>query len=190
MPQGCQMEAQPDVPAAEAAAQERWAEHALTAEERESWARDGFLRVPNAVPAELLRRARAAVAEVLANKDDIHHEGGGKGSRRLNLHGLMGRDPAFLELVDLHSTFPKILGLMGFNIQLFHTQLVVTPPDPGGPSAERKKLSFHQVGRLCHPRRRLPADSFSLLRRTTTGCPAARALPTSPPPASPITPTR
>ena len=69
---------------------------------------------------------------------------GGKESRRLNLHGLMGRDPAFLELVDLHSTFPKILGIMGFNIQLFHTQLVVTPPDPGGPSAERKKLSFHQ----------------------------------------------
>ena len=48
----------------------------------------------------------------------------------LNLHDLVGRDDVFLDLLDCPTTFPKVFGLLGWNIQLFHTQLIVTPPAP------------------------------------------------------------
>ena len=50
----------------------------------------------------------------------------------LNLHDLVGRDPAFLDLVDHPRTLRAVVGVLGWNVQLFHTQLVVTPPAPDG----------------------------------------------------------
>ena len=55
----------------------------------------------------------------------------------LNLHDLVGRDDAFLDLLDCPTTFPKVFGLLGWNIQLFHTQLIRDAARAG----ERRSLS-------------------------------------------------
>ena len=60
----------------------------------------------------------------------------------LNLHDLVGRDDAFLDLVDWPTTFPKVFGVLGWNIQLFHTQLLVTPPAPA--NATPDAYGWHQ----------------------------------------------
>lgn len=100
-------------------------DHLLRADERAAFERDGFLRIPAALPP-------AVVAELRRIADSEFAAFGSEPGRSqfalLNQHGLIGRDRAYLELVDWPTTFPKVFGVLGWNIQLFHTQLVVTPP--------------------------------------------------------------
>ena len=42
-----------------------------------------------------------------------------------------GRDPLFLDLVDWPTTLPKVWGILGWNIQAYHTVLMYSPPEPG-----------------------------------------------------------
>ena len=60
----------------------------------------------------------------------------------LNLHDLVGRHDAYLELIDLPTTFPKVWGILGWHIQVFHTQLLVTPP--AHRDAGRGAYGWHQ----------------------------------------------
>jgi hypothetical protein len=53
----------------------------------------------------------------------------------------------FLDLVDVPTTFPKVWGLMGSNIALYHTQISVQPPLP--PGTPKQRLGWHRdSGRL------------------------------------------
>lgn len=54
---------------------------------------------------------------------------------------------AFLNLVDTPTTFPKVWGLMGPNISLYHTQISVQPPLPS--DTQKQRLGWHRdSGRL------------------------------------------
>jgi hypothetical protein len=113
--------------------------HRLTEDERLRFERDGFLMIPGALDADRLGRLRAVAeredAEFRARPDvgPFHV---------LNQHDLIGRDPVYDDLVDLPTTFPKVFGVLGWHIQLFHTQLIVTPPAP--PGAVRGGYGWHQ----------------------------------------------
>ncbi len=118
---------------------EPWVENVLTDDERVEFERDGYLLVRGALGANtiepLLTLAERYDAAYRAepNVGPFHV---------LNLHDLVGRDGAFLELVDAAATFPKVFGVLGWNIQLFHTQLIVTPPAP--PDAGAGSYGWHQ----------------------------------------------
>ena len=85
----------------------------------------------------------ARFAELAARHDAAFRTEPGIGPHHvLNLHSLVGRDDAFLELVDWPTTFPKVFGVLGWNIQLFHTQLIVTPPAPA--NAKPDSYGWHQ----------------------------------------------
>ena len=64
-------------------------------------------------------------------------------AQRVNAHDCIGKDASLLDLIDYPTTFPKVWGLMGWNIYLFHTQMVTTPPTSKPPPAG-KKLGWHQ----------------------------------------------
>jgi ectoine hydroxylase len=105
------------------------AAHRLTDDERRAFERDGFLHLPGALDGTQLEALRATADRLDADhraEPDVgpHHI--------LNLHDLLPRDPAFLGLVDHPVALAKVLGVLGWNIALFHTQLVVTPPAPAG----------------------------------------------------------
>jgi ectoine hydroxylase-related dioxygenase (phytanoyl-CoA dioxygenase family) len=51
-------------------------------------------------------------------------------------------DPSFLELVDHPQTFPKVWGILGWNVYLYHAHLIVTPPT-GQPRTD-KTFGWHQ----------------------------------------------
>ena len=113
--------------------------HALAPVERARFERDGYFVAPGALDDELLAEAqRAALA-----RDDLYRRQDGIGPHHvLNEHDLVGKDAVWLELIDLPTTFVKVLGIMGWHIQLFHTQLLVTPPAPSG--AEPGAYGWHQ----------------------------------------------
>ena len=68
-------------------------------------------------------------------------------------------DDLFLDLVDYDRVLPKVWGLLGWNIYLYHAHLIVTPPS--GQPPDDKTFGWHQdSGRVnqeieCHPRPRL-----------------------------------
>lgn len=67
--------------------------------------------------------------------------------------------PLFLDLVDYERIFPKVWGILGWNIYLYHAHLIVTPPT--GQTQDDKTFGWHQdSGRVnaeieSHPRPRL-----------------------------------
>jgi ectoine hydroxylase-related dioxygenase (phytanoyl-CoA dioxygenase family) len=48
----------------------------------------------------------------------------------------------FIDLVDHPRVFPKVWGVLGYNVYLYHAHLAVTPPLPAGTPQQRKH--FHQ----------------------------------------------
>ena len=131
-------------------------DHRLTDDEREQFETDGYLTIPDALDAPTVARFTA-----LAQRADAAFHAVPERSRyaHLNQHDLVGRAPEYLDLLDWPTTFPKVFGVLGWNIQLFHTQLVVTPP--GHPDAPAGGYAFHQdnnrmnldfEGDVVHPR--------------------------------------
>ena len=68
---------------------------------------------------------------------------------RFNLLDFVGRDDSFIELLDWHTTFPKVWGILGWNIKLYHSHLIVLPPLPPEERDKSQRLGWHQdSGRL------------------------------------------
>ena len=101
----------------------------LTADDRATFERDGYLVVAGALDEATVRRyvalARARDTQFRAEPEVTPHH-------TLNEHDLIARDEAWLDLVDPPATFAKVVEILGWNIQVFHTQLLVTPPAPAG----------------------------------------------------------
>lgn len=118
-------------------------EYALSSQERAQFERDGYLIVENALTPE-------AVEDLLPLVDQIDREERVRHSAdleaRMNHYDVIGRDSQLLELVDLPTTFAKVWGLLGWNIQLYHTHLTVNPTAPPGKTLDKNglELGWHQ----------------------------------------------
>ena len=76
-------------------------------------------------------RANAAVDRLMAAYRD---QEGLDENARLNYLDFIGRDREFMDLLDCPTTFPKVWNILGWNIQLYHSHLIWTPPlQPGDP---------------------------------------------------------
>jgi ectoine hydroxylase-related dioxygenase (phytanoyl-CoA dioxygenase family) len=68
-------------------------------------------------------------------------------------------DPLFADLVDNEQILPRVWGILGWNIYLYHAHLIVTPPS--GQPRDNRTFGWHQdSGRVnvemeSHPRPRL-----------------------------------
>ncbi len=106
----------------------------LTPDERDHFARSGYLVVPDALSPALVERLRHAVDRVAALSDDARSSPRAAPdlapTTARNLADILGRDDAFLELLDCPRVFPKLWGILGWNIWVQHSHLVVSPPAP------------------------------------------------------------
>lgn len=113
--------------------------HCLTDEERRHFEEQGYLLVPDALREDQRLRLLDAVDRL-----DAEQRRNGLGPHdRLFLPNFVARAPAFLELVDHPVTLPKVWGLLGWNIYLYHTHLGVDPPAAEGERVWRT-LGWHQ----------------------------------------------
>jgi len=138
----------------------RCGDYCLTEEERLRFETDGFFIVEDVLPDTMVDQ----LAQVADRVDQEHRDERGLGPYdRVNVLDFIGKDEGFLTLLDWYKTFPKVFGILGWHIQLYHTHLVVTPPSEEGLTLEHDGLGvgFHQdTGRLnldfeTHPRPRV-----------------------------------
>ena len=101
---------------------------------------EGFLSIPGALAPSALARLAAGLDRVY--EDEVARGRTGAGEP-MHLLGEIGRDDAFLELLDHPAVFPVIWGELGWNIHLYHCHLDVTPPRK---QPRRPAWGWHQDG--------------------------------------------
>jgi len=142
----------------------------LSDSEREQFDRQGYLLIPDALPPDALARVLAAVDRL-----DAEQRSAGLGpSALLSMTDFVRRDPAFLDLVDWPRVFPKIWGVLGWNIYLYHAHMDTTPPaDQSRRTSQRDYRAWHQDSMRVndevesHPRPRLSVKVAYFLTDTT-----------------------
>ena len=123
-------------------------DYCLTEEESIQFERDGYFILENVLPQDLV----ADLVDVVDRVDGAYREREEMGPhRRSNMLDFIGKDDLFLKLLDWPQTLPKVWGILGWNIQLYHTHMVVTPTAEEGKTFEKDGpgVGFHQdSGRL------------------------------------------
>jgi Phytanoyl-CoA dioxygenase (PhyH) len=148
-------------------------EYCLTEHERQEFDQNGYFVVDDVLPPALVEQLAAVVDRLDA---EWRPKMGLGPHDRLNLLDFVGKDDLFAELLDWPRTFPKVWGILGWHIQLYHSHMAVTPPLPADAPPAEKRLGWHQdSGRLnadleTNPRPRISIKvAFFLTDTTTTG---------------------
>jgi ectoine hydroxylase len=104
------------------------ANHLLTETERDTFERDGYLVLENTLPPDRIEDLLEASDEIARTE---RAKRGLAEDDRLSIIDFIGRDERFLDMIDYPLTFPKIWDILSWNVQIYHTHLVVTPPAKG-----------------------------------------------------------
>ena len=160
-----------------------WLEHCLTEAELDRFDRAGYLVIEDALPPALLERAIVAVDRL----DHEQRQAGLAPHALLSLTDFIRLDPVFLDLMDCARVFPKIWGVLGWNIYVYHAHLDVTPPaDEQRRVAQRDYRAWHQDSMRVndeiesHPRPRLSLKvAYFLTDTSVPDCGAMHVWPGS-----------
>ncbi|HVC99126.1 MAG TPA: phytanoyl-CoA dioxygenase family protein [Pirellulales bacterium] len=126
----------------------------LTPEEREFFNSRGYLIVENALDGEMNRRLLAAVDCIDSRERTVENRG-----KLLSVSNVVHEDPALVDLIAWPATLPKVWGILGWNIYLYHSHIDVSPPADAG--ALTWRVAWHQDSMRVndeiesHPRPRL-----------------------------------
>jgi hypothetical protein len=130
-------------------------QHRLTEDEREQFERDGFFAIEDALSPEQVASLTTVTDRIYADKLAEGHDP----RKSMFYPNFIPDDPQFADLVDYKKTLPKVWGILGWNIYLYHAHLIVTPPN--GEPKNDQTFGWHQdSGRTnkemeSHPRPRL-----------------------------------
>ncbi|MEC9239606.1 MAG: phytanoyl-CoA dioxygenase family protein [Pseudomonadota bacterium] len=125
-------------------------DYRLTAEERRQFDEQGFLVVADALDTTTVQKLTHAVDGVTNRWRPVYErERALKPHQPLNILDFIGQHDDFLRLIDLPQTFMKVVDILGWHIQLYHSHMIVTPPLPEGYEPRNARLGWHQdSGRL------------------------------------------
>jgi ectoine hydroxylase len=129
--------------------------YALTDEERRQFNEQGFLVIEDALSPAQVTALTLASDRIYARKVADGHDS----TKALFYPNFIPDDDLFFNLVDYEKILPKVWGILGWNIYLYHAHLIVTPPC--GQQPDNKTFGWHQdSGRVnmemeSHPRPRL-----------------------------------
>ena len=119
-------------------------EHAITASELTAFQREGYLVIPGA----LGERELLPLVEAVDGLDERERQRLGLASGdMMSRFSVVRFDPAFLGLVAWARTFPKVWDILGWNIQLYISHLVVYPPETWGGQQCRAPVWHQDSGR-------------------------------------------
>ena len=129
--------------------------HRLTPAEKQHFDEHGWLQIEDVLPP-------SQVGALTALTDAIHQKqlsGGHDAKSSMFYPNFIPENALFADLVDHEMILPKVWGILGWNIYLYHAHLIVTAPS--GQEGNDKTFGWHQdSGRVnqemeSHPRPRL-----------------------------------
>lgn len=129
-------------------------QHRLTDDERRRFEERGYLVVPHALTPAMNQRLLGVVDRI-----DARERPAGQHGKLLSIPNVIHEDPALVDLIDWPTTFPKVWGILGWNIYLYHSHIDVTPP--ADDHALTWRVAWHQDSMRVndeletHPRPRL-----------------------------------
>lgn len=129
--------------------------YSLTPDERREFEETGMLVMENTLSPEQVSALSALCDRIFEAKVAAGHDP----HTALFYPNFIPDDPQFANLVDYERVLPKVWGILGWNIYLYHAHLIVTPPS--GKPQDSKTFGWHQdSGRVnvemeSHPRPRL-----------------------------------
>jgi ectoine hydroxylase len=130
-------------------------QYSLTDEERRIFNETGYLIIEDALSAEQVEELTEQVDIISERKKNE-----GQDTKKAMFYTDFIKDhQLFMDLVDYKKILPKVWGILGWNIYMYHTHMIVTPPS--GQEKSDKTFGWHQdSGRVnldveTHPRPRL-----------------------------------
>jgi hypothetical protein len=73
---------------------------------------------------------------------DAHERTAETQGKLMSVPNIIHEDPALVDLIDLPTTFPKVWGILGWNIYMYHSHLDITPPADA--AALKGRVAWHQ----------------------------------------------
>jgi ectoine hydroxylase len=122
-----------------------WCDHTLTDAERLTFETDGYLMLEDVLPDDLINQLEVAADRV---GDEERKAREMTPYERLSVMDFIGRDDVFMDLVDYPKVFPKVFGILGWNINIYHSHLVVTPPEEPGNVPDEVRGWHQDSGRV------------------------------------------
>jgi len=116
-------------------------QHTLTDEENRQFNELGYFQIENALSPERLALLTATTDEIFAKKLTEGHDP----KKALFYPNFIPDSSHYQDLVDYERILPKVWGILGWNIYLYHAHLIVTPPTGQTPSD--KTFGWHQDSR-------------------------------------------
>lgn len=129
----------------------------MTAAQRDAFERDGYLRIDDALTTTQVEDLTRAVDRVVQMVPLEHQELAAE--NYTGLRNCIVHDSAFLDLLDLRTTVPLVAQLLGPNIQLLTSHLIVRSPDFAGTPRDTRLTGWHRDGGTA------PCDLFAALPR-------------------------
>ena len=136
-----------------------WLEYCATDEQLKAFNDEGYLVVENALAPEMVD-----ALEEVADRIDAEE----RVAQALAPHALLSKfrtvieDDIFLELLDNKKVFPLLWDILGWNIQLYISHLIMYPPEPADTPRIRKAAHWHQDGGRPIPEMERPHPRLSL----------------------------
>lgn len=136
-----------------------WLEYCATDAQLKAFNDEGYLIVENALAPEMVD-----ALEEVADRIDAQ----ARAANGLAPHALMSKfrtvieDDIFLELLDNKKVFPLLWDILGWNIQLYISHLIMYPPEPSDTPRLQKGAHWHQDGGRPVPEMERPHPRLSL----------------------------
>lgn len=136
-----------------------WLEYCATEEQLKAFNDEGYLIVEDAISSEMVD-----ALEEVADRLDAEE----RAKTGLAPHKLLSKfrtvieDDILLELLDNKKVFPLLWDILGWNIQLYISHLIMYPPEPPDTPRVTKAAHWHQDGGRPVPEMERPHPRLSL----------------------------
>ncbi len=127
---------------------ERHLQHQITDEQLSAFNNQGYFIVEDALPLELVVQLEQRIDKIYNTHLDAEYDPHTK--KRLTCHNnffypnFLGKDQIFVNILDWYKTFPKVWGILGWNVYSYHSHFIITPPRPESTRGKTSSLGWHQ----------------------------------------------
>jgi len=142
-------------------------QHQITEEQLHDFNQLGYLIVEEVLPEELVNQLENRIDQIyqqhLDSGYDPYSKSGMTEEKNFFYPNFLGQDQLFVNLLDWHKTFPKVWGILGWNIYSYHSHFIITPPRKPENRDQTKPLGWHQdSGRVNQEMESSPRPRLSL----------------------------